>query len=242
MVATQKYTPSPWLGIVSRLSLAVHLLAPLPALVQFLAVSRGCSGWFRAVLALAGLIAYLGYALFALMLHVEYFPERVGTAGRLLWLPILLMVLARFADPPGSLWLLAAGLLPLIGLLAAVLLLFSAGTHLAPRNAASPAGEGGVAWRAEGCSLWTDPDFAPMSRWVVLLAFLLPWLAVVVFAVSAAFRLLIHDAGAMTFWQKAVFPAWWAVSIAILCRHYTGLLIDLTADGRVFGPGRKAFE
>jgi len=229
----RKYTPDGRRGPLLRLSLALHLALPCAAFLLL-----GLDEDRRLIWGLAaGIPGYFGYLVFALVLHLEYFPEKPSLAARLLLTPaVWAALLLPAVGWSFSLWLIAAGGLYFIGIEGAITLLFAAGTRLAPDDPAAGPGEARIKWRGDGRSLMRDPDFSPMAAWTMLLFFMAPGLAASLWWVVAL------CGPALSGGWKTIFLLFWLIAAAgsVIRRHLL-VLLGLASHGRIFGPGRKAF-
>jgi hypothetical protein len=133
-------------------------------------------------------------------------------------------------------WLGAAGLVMFSGLQAAVSLLLIAGTHLAARDPAAAPGESPLRWHAEGRSPFCDPQLTPMARWTLGLFFLLPG-AIVIADLDCRLAADVDGVSNATF-----FLALLVVVLALTAWSYLRLLVGMTQQGRIFGPGKDAFD
>ncbi len=205
--------------------MGLHVAGPLTGLAA--------NGRIDLVLGL--LIPYLGYLLFAMVLHKEFFPEDVRIAHRLVLGPaagaVLLWLVIRLGLPVlFSLY----GLLLFASLYVAVMFVLAAGTHLAVADDQKAPGEGGLTWRAEGHSFWSDPAYSPMMRWSVTLVFFVSGAAGIV----AWHAVLVEVVLMFGLWSLA----WWLIALAACAYGYVYQFAGLTAGGRFFGPGRRSFE
>lgn len=234
MEGYRKYTPDRRRGPLLKLSLALHLALPCAAFLLF-----GLDEDRRLIWGLAaGITGYFGYLVFALVLHLEYFPEKPAIAARLTLGPPVWAALSLPAFGWSfSSWLAAAGGLFFMGVEMAVALLFLAGTHLVPEDPAAAPGEAKAQWRRDGRSLLRDPDFSPMAAWTMVLFFVMPGFAALVWWVAALGRPAFSGG-----WEKTYFIIWLIAAAFCVARRYLQVLLGLAAHGRIFGPGRKAFH
>ena len=227
-----KFEPHPWSTPLLRASLGAHVVLPLAAgylTAPVFASGNAAIGWLGWALA-AG--AYFGYLVFALILHLEFFPEKPALVLRLLAWPVGWTVVASLVaelDVTGAAATLGA--LIFAGIELSVAVSFFAGTRVGVRFPDKPAGEGGLRWRRDGRSMWRDADFSAMTRWTMALVFFLPGAATLVFIARGLLPLL----GG---WPLA---AWGVPALVTVALCYLRILAGLTDEGRIFGPGKSAF-
>jgi len=227
-----KYEPNRRVVWMKRLGVALHIVLPVVALVTFRSASRHVIPHYFF------LAAFLGYLVFTIILHKEYFPESLRRAARLLGVPLLLGAVAALLAGDLARTLAWCGVLLFTGLEAAVILVCSAGSRLAAVDALAAPGESRLEWRIAGVSLWSDPNLAPMTRWAIVLVFVLPG----VFAVGGLHLAMWNQVGELRFWRGGLVVLWWLASLLWTARLYVYQLVGLTAEGRFFGPGKQSFS
>ncbi|MDP8222100.1 MAG: hypothetical protein P9L99_01955 [Candidatus Lernaella stagnicola] len=229
MAGYTKYEPNPWISRADTLSAAMHVLLPLAAIpwVSRALSEASTSGGMRfAAWVLFG-ATYLGYLVFAIVLHLEYFPERARTVGGLVLVAPLAGLVASWGGGFHA-WLASTGLLLLLGLEVAVWILFFTAGKLGARDPQAPPGESKLHWNRAGRLLLSDPEYPRMIPVTIIGMFVMPgflclvWLAMV----------------------GGLGPRWWitipALAAVVWC--YLRVLANLAAEGRIFGPGKRAFD
>jgi len=240
VIGISKYTPDPLVRLVMRVNLPAMLLLAAYALWighQLLRHAHAAASWLFFLISLP---AFAGFLIFTIVLHKEYFPERIKLSLQLLILPVFLAVVMFlfFGGASKGFWYMA-GTLIFSGLELALIVIFSAGTHLTAEDPNSPPGESRPHWRTIGHSLWFDPDYPSMTRWAVGGFLLLPGLVSATVQNYILWRYLMAPSGGCV-WVVGM-PIW-LLSLFLVCRLYFHQLIGLAAEGRIFGPGNKAFE
>jgi hypothetical protein len=238
MDSALKFTPHPALAQLRRLGVALYLALPALGLWMLLARRRpaGAAGWLAALLAA---VAYLTHAVFTALLHKEFYPERPRLALRLMAAPALAALLAfKFVQPSLCGWLGATGLVCFLGLQFALWLLFAGGTHWAAADPLAGPGECGLRWRRDGRSPWFDPDHSAAARWLTGLFFVVPGLV----TTTQIVRALFVARGPAGEWDALYGATLLLLGAALTAWLALRQLVGLTADGRVFGPGKGAFE
>jgi hypothetical protein len=235
MAEFKKYRPSMWRDRLHATSIGVHLLLPA-ALLAPIDTALELAGWGLTAQVVCWAVlgaGYLGYIAFALILHLEFYPEKFLVGVSLLFWPAVLglVSLSVFDEPIFAAG--AAGATMFAGLELAVAILFFAGTKFGPATADLPPGQSALQWRSEGRMLWTDADFSAMTRWTMLGAFVLPGAAATAIVVAAFVALL----------EQPLWPMVAAIAaIGLTTYGYMRVLAGLTDGGRIFGPGRQAFD
>jgi hypothetical protein len=161
-----KYTPDRRISALRRLSVALHLALPAFGLtfIWGWSAETGREHWFSWLVCAA---AYLIYAVFAILLHKEHYPERSAIAARLAFAPLVLSGLYfKFLDPSFLGWLVAAGLAYFFGVTLAIWTLFAFGSRLAPVDATAGPGQSRLRWRPDGRS----PLLEVRAAWDLLAA------------------------------------------------------------------------
>jgi hypothetical protein len=227
-----KYAPDARVVWTKRLSVALHIVLPAAALFTF----RGASPHLIPHFIFGA--AYLGYFVFAIVLHKEFFPESLRAAAKLLGVPLLFGAVAALLAGDLARTPAWCGVLLFTGLEAAVALVFSAGSRLAAVDAFAAPGESRLEWRTAGVSLWSDPNLAPMTRWAIVLVFFLPG----VFALGGFHLAMWRQVGELHCWRAGLLILWWIASLLWTARLFVYQLVGLTAEGRIFGPGKQSFS
>jgi hypothetical protein len=229
-----KYTPDRRISALRRLSVALHLALPAFGLtfIWGWSAETGREHWFSWLVCAA---AYLIYAVFAILLHKEHYPERSAIAARLAFAPLVLSGLYfKFLDPSFLGWLVAAGLAYFFGVSLAIWTLFAFGSRLAPVDATAGPGQSRLRWRPDGRSPLLDPQHSPAARLITAVVFVAPGLLAAPAVLGRAFG----GEGANAIWPivallaAAGFQAWQVVR----------QLVGMVTDGRFFGPGKTAFD
>lgn len=232
-----RFTPDPAVKRLARFYAAS--LALLPLLLIALNYQAMTPTNFGAALFLlvVSILGYLGYLLFAIILLKEYYPETKAGAGWLTLLPPLLALVAyTFIGGSAIPFLLAWGMLLFCGLELAVMIIFTAGTHL---QVVEP---NRLSWRKKGRSLWSDPDFSPMARWSVGLIFFVPGVLAILSLHLGLIEREILPVEELSPERLALGAIWWIISLAAITFQFVRQLAPMGLLGRIFGPGKDAFS
>jgi len=224
-----KYTPHPWLGRMRIFGLLLHMILPVLALVVMF--RSGNRPWPLLIVAVSGFIVYL---IFAILLHKEYFVDRLSSSILQALFGLALAMVAQLLFSPRSFgsFFAFAGALVYCSLSLSVVILLAAGSRLRLNE------RGGLTWRSDIPSLWRDPDFPPMARWTTGLLFIIPLsLGFIAFQPLELWDLY-ATAGCRPFILRLLY---WAASLTALTWFYLRRLGDLAVDGHIFGPGSKSY-
>jgi len=120
------------------------------------------------------------------------------------------------------------------GLIAAMIFLFSSGTQLQRKIDDAPPGASGSRWARAGHSLWKDPHFHPMSRYVMGFVFFLPGVLTIIAATIQLYMFELLEAGIIGLIA-------WPLACTVTTWSYIRQMNGIAHQGLIFGPGRNSF-
>ncbi|HPQ68048.1 MAG TPA: hypothetical protein PKW95_02895 [bacterium] len=232
----RKYSPSRWVIFFNRLNLLAMLLAGPWSLWTAAAFLYSDYPFTLAPFIVVALPALGGYWVFTIILFKEFAPESLSVALRLTLLPWLTAgLLTRLADADTAGFFAALGGLMFTGLPAAMILLFSLGTHLQRKEENAPPGVGGARWLRGGHSLWDDPHIYPMSRYVMGFVFFLPGVLAMMPVSIQLWKVELLEGGIVSL-------IGWPLACVLTAWLYARQMNGLSRLGLILGPGRDSFS